>query len=88
MSVLRRIEWCIQLPESDEGYHIACELIALSHGTFNGDEKLMEKVWEVRKRPASETGLDPVSDAFTISCLCLEVLWLSASRWPLFAVLS
>lgn len=64
ISLLRRIERCIQQsipPESDEGYHIACELINLSHETFNGDEKLMEKFWEVRKLPALESGLYPVS---------------------------
>lgn len=65
-SLLRRIEWCIQesvLPESNEGYNIACELMKLSHETFNGDEKMMEKFWEVRKLPALESGLYPVSDA-------------------------
>ncbi|WIV17840.1 MerR family transcriptional regulator [Paenibacillus polygoni] len=65
ISLLRRIERCIQQsipPESDEGYDIACELINLSHETFNGDEKLMEKFWEVRKLPALESGLYPVSE--------------------------
>ncbi|OPA75137.1 transcriptional regulator [Paenibacillus selenitireducens] len=64
-SLLRRIEWCIQQsipPESDEGYHIACELMKLSDDTFQGDEALMEKFWEVRKRPAHESGLYPISD--------------------------
>lgn len=64
-SLLRRIEWCIQQsvpPESDEGYNIACELMKLSHETFNGDEKLMEKFWEVRKLPTLESGLYPISD--------------------------
>lgn len=65
ISLLRRIERCIQQsipPESDEGYDIACELINLSHETFKGDEKLMEKFWEVRKLPALESGLYPVSE--------------------------
>ncbi|OMF63988.1 MerR family transcriptional regulator [Paenibacillus sp. FSL R5-0766] len=65
VSLIRRIEWCIQEsvpPQSDEGYNIACELMKLSHDTFNGDEKLMEKFWEVRKLPAAESGLYPVSD--------------------------
>lgn len=65
VSLLRRIEWCIQQsipPESDEGCKIAMELNELSMITFEGDEKLIEKFWEVRKRPASETGLFPISD--------------------------
>lgn len=65
VSLLRRIEWCVQQsvsPESDEGYSIACELIKLSHETFNGDEKLMEKFWKVRKLPSAESGLYPVTD--------------------------
>ncbi|WP_145044461.1 MerR family transcriptional regulator [Paenibacillus xylanexedens] len=65
VSLLRRIEWCIQEaipPQSDEGYHIACELMKLSQETFNGDEELMEKFWEVRKRPTEESGLYPVSE--------------------------
>ncbi|MBG9733401.1 MerR family transcriptional regulator [Paenibacillus alvei] len=64
-SLLRRIEWCIQqsiLPESDEGYKIANEMHELSMITFDGDEELIEKFWEVRKRPVSETGLFPISD--------------------------
>ncbi|MCR8643628.1 MerR family transcriptional regulator [Paenibacillus sp. N1-5-1-14] len=64
-SLLRRVEWCLQHsvpPESDEGYNIACELNKLSHDTFNGDEKLMEKFWEVRKLPSEETGLYPISE--------------------------
>lgn len=65
VSLIRRIEWCIQQsvpPQSDEGYNIACELMKLSHYTFNGDETLIEKFWEVRKLPATESGLYPVSD--------------------------
>jgi len=65
VSLLRRIEWCIQQsipPESDEGCKIAIELNELSMITFEGDEELIEKFWEVRKRPASETGLFPISD--------------------------
>lgn len=75
ISLLRRIERCIQqsiTPESDEGYNIACELIKLSHETFNGDEKLMEKFWEVRKLPTLESGLFPVSGEvlkFVENCL-------------------
>ncbi|WP_268625454.1 MerR family transcriptional regulator [Paenibacillus alvei] len=65
VSLLRRIEWCIQQsipPESVEGCKIAIELNELSMITFEGDEELIEKFWEVRKRPASETGLFPISD--------------------------
>lgn len=65
MLLLRRIECCIQQsipPESDEGMNIAGELMRLSYDTFNGDEKLMEKFWDVRKLPTKETGLYPVSD--------------------------
>ncbi|ANA79737.1 MerR family transcriptional regulator [Paenibacillus glucanolyticus] len=65
VSLLRRIEWCVQqaiLPESDEGYNIASELMALSNETFGGDEDLMDKFWEMRKRPAEESGLYPVSE--------------------------
>lgn len=63
-SLLRRIEWCLQQsipPESDEGFSIACELMNLSHETFNGDEKLMDKFWEVRKLPSEQSGLYPIS---------------------------
>jgi DNA-binding transcriptional MerR regulator len=63
--LLRRIEWCVKQslsPESEEGYNIACELMKLSHETFNGDEKLIEKFWEVRKLPSEESGLYPISD--------------------------
>ncbi|OBY79477.1 transcriptional regulator [Paenibacillus sp. KS1] len=65
VSLLRRIEWCIQQsipPESDEGCKIATELHELSLISFEGDEDLIEKFWEVRKRPANETGLFPISD--------------------------
>ncbi|WP_306456667.1 hypothetical protein [Paenibacillus aquistagni] len=63
---MRQIEWCIEhsiAPESEEGARIANELIALSDETFKGDEELMNKFWEVRKRPSEETGLYPVSEA-------------------------
>ncbi|WP_455663111.1 MerR family transcriptional regulator [Pradoshia sp.] len=65
ISLLRRIEWCIihnLSPESDEGNQIANELIELSNETFNRDEELINKFWEVRKRPAEETGLYPISE--------------------------
>lgn len=63
--LLRRIERCIKhniKPESDEGIEIATELIELSNDSFQGDTKLMEKFWEIRKLPARETGLFPISE--------------------------
>ncbi|MNJ37011.1 hypothetical protein D3C77_318160 [compost metagenome] len=48
-------------PESEEGYRLACELIELSDETFGGDEELMDRFWEIRKQPAEDTGLYPVS---------------------------
>ncbi|MFF3100197.1 MerR family transcriptional regulator [Viridibacillus arvi] len=65
ISLLRRIEWCIKhdiKPESDEGHQIACELIEISNDTFQGDTKLMDKFWEIRKLPSEQTGLYPISE--------------------------
>ncbi|QOV11192.1 MerR family transcriptional regulator [Viridibacillus arvi] len=65
ISLLRRIEWCIKhdiKPESDEGHQIACELIEISNDTFQGETKLMDKFWEIRKLPSEETGLYPISE--------------------------
>lgn len=65
ISLLKRIEWCIEYsiePESEEGYRIASELIEVSNKTFGGDEELMNKFWEVRKQPAEESGLYPVTE--------------------------
>ncbi|GGG02159.1 hypothetical protein [Paenibacillus aceti] len=59
-------------PESDEGYKIALEWIGISKDTFRGDEELMNKFWEVRKKPAEITGLYPVSEEvleFTERCM-------------------
>jgi MerR family transcriptional regulator, thiopeptide resistance regulator len=64
ISLLRRIEWCVEHhtpAESDEGFEIASELIRLSQKSFQGDSELMDQFWEVRKMPAEETGLYPVS---------------------------
>ena len=63
VSLLRRIEWCIKhkiSPETEEGNRIASELMELSNDTFKGDQGLMDKFWEVRRRPAEETGLYPI----------------------------
>ncbi|PLT44585.1 Transcriptional regulator, MerR family [Paenibacillus pasadenensis] len=65
VSLLRRIEWCVRQsipPESEEGLRIASELMKLSLETFQGDEQLMSKFWEVRKLPAEQSGLYPVSN--------------------------
>jgi MerR family transcriptional regulator, thiopeptide resistance regulator len=65
IALLRRIEWCIEnniRPESDQGSEIASKLIEISNISFQGDIKLMEKFWEVRKLPAEETGLYPISE--------------------------
>ena len=65
VSLLRRIEWCIQhkiSPESEEGNRIASELMELSNDTFKGDQGLMDKFWEIRRKPSEETGLYPISE--------------------------
>ena len=65
ISMLRQIEWCIEndiMPESDEGFQIATKLIEISNESFHGDVELMDKFWEVRKQPAKETGLYPISE--------------------------
>lgn len=65
ISMLRQIEWCIEhdiKPESDEGLQIATKLIEISNVSFHGDVELMDKFWEVRKQPAKETGLYPISE--------------------------
>lgn len=65
ITLLRRIEWCIQHnihAESDEGVQIASKIIELSNDTFQGDTTLMDKFWEVRKLPTEETGLYPISE--------------------------
>lgn len=64
IAVLRRIKWCIKYdrkPESDEGFEIASQLIAITNENFQGNTELMEKFWEIRKLPAEETGLYPIS---------------------------
>lgn len=65
MSVLRQMEQCIQHgipPESDAGVDIARALEKLSSDIFDGNEQLMEEFWNVRKLPAEETGLFPISE--------------------------
>lgn len=63
--LLRRMEWCLKhniQPESDEGSQIGSQLIELSNDHFQGETQLMETFWEVRKLPAEETGLYPISE--------------------------
>lgn len=65
MSVLQQIEWCIKHniePESEEGQQVASKLMEVSNESFQGDTTMMEKFWEVRKLPAEETGLFPISE--------------------------
>ncbi|GAA0308753.1 DNA-binding transcriptional MerR regulator [Gracilibacillus halotolerans] len=65
ISLLQRIESCIKnniKPESEEGFKIATQLIELSDESFQGDTNLMDKFWEIRKQPAGETGLYPISE--------------------------
>lgn len=65
LSLLRRIEWCISRgisPESDAGMEIGLQLLEAARETFGEDQDLMEKFWEVRKKPSEESGLYPVSE--------------------------
>ena len=65
VSLLKRVEWCIKnkvLPESREGQLIASALLQLSNDTFKGDSGLMDRFWEVRRKPSEETGLYPISE--------------------------
>ncbi|MGF2614615.1 MerR family transcriptional regulator [Rossellomorea vietnamensis] len=65
LTLLRQIEWCIKhniKPESDQGAQIASQLIEITNDSFGGDTELMDKFWEVRKMPAEETGLYPISE--------------------------
>ena len=65
ISLLQQIESCIKnniKPESEEGFKIATQLIELSDESFQGDTNLMDKFWEIRKQPAGETGLYPISE--------------------------
>ncbi|HIW33555.1 MAG TPA: MerR family transcriptional regulator [Candidatus Paenibacillus intestinavium] len=62
--LMKQIEKYIVLgisPKSKEGQAIAEELIMMSDETFDGDQQLIEKFWEIRKKPSEETGLYPVS---------------------------
>lgn len=63
--LLQRIEWCIKnniKAESDEGFQIGSQLIEISNNTFQDDKNLIDKFWEIRKRPTEETGLYPISE--------------------------
>lgn len=59
--------------ESKQGIEIAKKLIKLSDETFQGDDHLIEKFWEVRKLPDDETGLYPISkDVLEFVERCIE----------------
>lgn len=59
--------------ESKQGVEIARKLIMLSDKTFQGDDNLKEKFWEVRKLPDEETGLYPISkDVLGFVERCIE----------------
>ncbi|ALS29591.1 MerR family transcriptional regulator [Paenibacillus sp. 32O-W] len=65
VSLLRRIEWCLDnsiAPQSSQGLEIANQLIQLSNETFGGNQDLADKFWEVRKLPAEESGLYPITE--------------------------
>ncbi|TDL30931.1 MerR family transcriptional regulator [Jeotgalibacillus sp. S-D1] len=67
MNLLKRIELCIQAkesPKSETAQLIIEDIELLSMETFNGDEQLMEKFWEVRKSPeaSEELGLYPINE--------------------------
>lgn len=59
--------------ESKQGVEIARKLIELTDVTFQGDDNLIEKFWEVRKLPDEETGLYPISkEVLEFVELCIE----------------
>lgn len=65
ITILNTINQCIKkgiAPESEEGVQVISELLTLSEGLFAGNEQLAEEFWEIRKLPAEETGLVPISD--------------------------
>ncbi|MCE7792951.1 MerR family transcriptional regulator [Salipaludibacillus sp. CUR1] len=56
INVIKRIEICLKHdkgPDSEEGQLIAEDILFLSKETFNGNQQLANKFWEIRK---SETG--------------------------------
>lgn len=59
--------------ESKQGIEIGRKLIKLTDVTFQGDDHLIEKFWEVRKLPDEETGLYPISnDVLEFVEQCIE----------------
>ncbi|MEW9502956.1 MerR family transcriptional regulator [Jeotgalibacillus marinus] len=71
MNLLKRIELCVQTgetPQSEIAQLIVDDIEILSHETFNGDEELMEKFWEVRKskEKSEELGLYPIDERILI----------------------
>ncbi|MCP3739302.1 MerR family transcriptional regulator [Rossellomorea sp. BNER] len=52
ISILNRIQYCLRkkiLPESEEGVILAKDIILLNEQTFNGNQVLMDKFWDLRK---------------------------------------
>lgn len=59
--------------ESKQGIEIGRKLIELTDVTFQGDDHLIEKFWEIRKLPDEETGLYPISnDVLEFVEQCIE----------------
>jgi len=71
MNLLKRIELCVRMgetPQSETAQLIVDDMEILSLETFNGDEELMERFWEVRKSPdaSAELGLYPIDEGIII----------------------
>lgn len=67
MNLLKRIELCDRegiAQQSETAQLIVDDMNILSTETFNGDEELMEKFWEVRKSPeaSADLGLYPINE--------------------------
>ncbi|MEK4025273.1 MerR family transcriptional regulator [Sporosarcina sp. FSL W7-1283] len=65
MNLIKRIELCIKngaSPKSEEAQIIMDDMNILSDETFNGDQELMDKFWEVRKsgEASAELRLYPI----------------------------
>lgn len=60
LNLIKRIEFCLKKeasPQSEEAQLIMADLTILSDETFQGDEQLMDKFWEVRKSEKSSAEL-------------------------------
>lgn len=68
MNVMKRIEMCMDKelsPQSVEMQLIMEDMNILSEETFQGDQQLMDKFWEVRKseKASADLGLYPINPA-------------------------